>query len=94
MDSTQFSDTTLNGSASQATYLRRIYHRQFFDQPLEIGQKSASWNSIALVEPETLDKHVLVKPNTAEGVEQSLVEIICDTSAILNFAKHVPDSVP
>ena len=60
----------------------------------EIIEGNTFWNGVALVKFKNVTKHILVEPNTAEGVQQSFVKVICDTTPVLHLTKHVPHSCP
>lgn len=51
-------------------------------------------NDIALVETEALCEHIFSKPDLAERVQKTFVEIICYTTSILDFTKHVAHTGP
>lgn len=52
------------------------------------------WNGVALVEAELVPEHVLTEPDAGKGVEQSLVQVVCHTAAILDLAQHVAQAAP
>ena len=46
------------------------------------------------VELEFVGENVLSKPYFAVGVEQVLIQIVCDSSSELNLSQHVSDRIP
>lgn len=51
-------------------------------------------NAVAFVEIEVRSKHVFTEPDLGEGVEQTLVIIVCHPTAILDLPDHVAHCVP
>lgn len=49
---------------------------------------------VSLVEVEGWCEHGVPEPHLAESVQQTLVEVVGHTAAILDLAEHVPNSGP
>ena len=61
---------------------------------LEICNLRAARNVVTLVELKGFLKHFLAEPDTGVCVEQAFVEVVGDTTTILNLAKHVMNCDP
>ena len=67
---------------------------QRVDVFVKLGHFLTFGDDVALVEAERRLEHLLAEPDFAERVQQTFVEVVCDTAAILDLAEHVTDADP
>ena len=78
----------------QPESFRRVSGGHVIDILVVLSHLHALGDDIALVEAECWGEHGLAEPHLAEGVEQTLVKVICHTAAILDFSQHVAHTRP
>ena len=82
------------GVGVKAERLGRVVQRHVLNVLHVLLDLAALGDAVALVEAEAVCKHVLAEPDGGEGVEQSLVEVVGDATAVLYLTQHVPHRAP
>ena len=72
----------------------RVCVVELVDELHVLGQFVTFGDSVALVEDKVGAEHRVTEPHLAERVEETFVEVVCHTAAILDFTKHVSNAHP
>ena len=78
----------------QPKHFRDVLQRHVGYEVIVLLDVLALRQRVALVELEVGAGKVLREPDRCEGVQQSLVKVVCDSSAILNLSQHEANSLP
>ena len=62
--------------------------RQVGDELAVLLHSLAVRQSVAIVELEPSDQELVVEPDIGEGVEQTFVKVVSDSTAILDLSQH------
>ena len=55
-----------------------------FDVVTEFDNRFAAWDLVVRCKFELIGEHVVQEPDTRVGVQQAFVEIVCDTTTVVN----------
>ena len=78
----------------QSKHFRRVVRRQELNEVDDFLELCDTWNNVTLVEVEGRLEHVFSEPDLAESIQQSFVEVVRHSTAVLDLTEHVTHSCP